>query len=920
MDALGVKKEEYWAMRAFFGDKWPSDLSELSELSEANASQLGHLYADFAVGQILGLSQYADLTSKDAKELRGAIVKAQGGDKRALLEVTSSASFVKFAATTKVGAGALDGLFRDGATRSTIAEGAKLAGLLEVARGRANLPGQVGSATAEAATILGVDAQKAAELGDIAAALAVKREDAGALARLEGLNVDARTLQKLGLVADPVEEAHKRDEAARTAEAERVKKEEEEKAKKARDEADAAAKAAKTKKESGVFGLSDKPLSKLKNAISDINQSISNMKSKIGNPTDGIEHNWNSYIDARTRLLAAAGEVLPKDDLHAIAGRIPENKDDLFLERGVSVFVKNNELAVKPELPVLGDHMKELERRGRDLEIAAALDMQHQVEVQKEKGEKGVDVDGMIQKIRENATGDQLLKQRQARVAALKSYMAEVSNIQQTLGETRGLESQASRFEGILSKLTEQEDISRLYTELEKEKGAIPTFSWRDIPVLGYVVPGVEINRVTREEHLDKIGKGKDARSHPDDHELFTKMRVGDKAPPPEQEPSGGASGDQSGGAPSSEPDPSPNAANPEMPPNAGANQGTSPNAGAKSGPAPPPEAKPSVEPEQPKAQGPGTAPNAGLFASVSEAANAAAGAAFAAVAGVSDAAKAAADALGSAAETARIFVAPTEEDLLRRDVAGNPEILDVLNGLKGTKGKPEETNRILDRARALAKAKGIEVTPFWRGKVALAPWVSEADARETGERQRALPRVIASTAVPARVLVIGEYRGKPTARGVIAAHGAVATCAARQEKTFWRELKTELARAYAPMVVAPLAAVFVAEDAVDAGASLAVGLLAASGVAMVRLAAHCSDAPPDGSMHALGAFAAGGEVYVLSARDARRAIAHPFHKRRVERRASRAARDAYAAEVRRATNWAAALDTLVDVVATKGI
>jgi hypothetical protein len=320
----------------------------------------------------------------------------------------------------------------------------------------------------------------------------------------------------------------------------------------------------------------------------------------------------------------------------------------------------------------------------------------------------------------------------------------------------------------------------------------------------------------------------------------------------------------------------------------------------------------------------PGTALNAGLFAGVSDAANAAVAgvsdAANAAAASVSDAARAAADALGSAAETARIFVAPTEEDLLRRDVAGNPEILSVLNGLKGTKGKPEETNRVLDRARALAKAKGIEVTPFWRGKVALAPWVSEADARETSERQRALPRVVASTAVPARVLVIGEYRGKPTARGVIAAHGAVATCAARQEKAFWRELKTELARAYAPMVVAPLAAVFVAEDAVDAGASLAVGLLAASGVAMVRLAAHCSDAPPDGSMHALGAFAAGGEVYVLSARDARRAIAHPFHKRRVERRASRAAREAYAAEVRRATNWAAALDTLVDAVATKGI
>jgi hypothetical protein len=610
------------------------------------------------------------------------------------------------------------------------------------------------------------------------------------------------------------------------------------------------------------------------------------------------------YNAARAELLAAAGEVLPKSDLDAIAGRIPDNKDDLFLERGVRVFVNNNELAVTPELPVLGDDLNKLEELGRNLQMAAEADMQHQVEVQKEKGTNG---NRALVELNEQATGEQLLKQRQARVAALKSYIGEVSRIQQTLDETPGLRNQARRFQSLLSTLSDQEDISRHYTELEKGKGAIPGLSvWDFLPGLGY-------NRVTREEYLAKSGKGKDAKSHLDDHVLFTKMRVGDKAPPPKQEPSGGASGDQSGGAPSSEPDPSPNAANPEMPPNAGANQGTSPNAGANQGPAPPPGAKPSVETEQPKAQGSSTAPNAGLFAGVSDAANAA-------VAGVSDAAKAAAEALGSAAETARIFVAPTEEDLLRRDVAGNTEILEVLEKLKGTKGKPEETNRVLDRARALAKAKGIEVTPFWRGKVALAPWVSEADARETGERQRALPRVIASTAVPARVLVIGEYRGKPTARGLIAAHGAVATCAARQEKAFWRELKTELARAYAPMVVAPLAAVFVAEDAVDAGASLAVGLLAASGVAMVRLAAHCSDAPPDGSMHALGAFAAGGEVYVLSARDARRAIAHPFHKRRVERRASRAAREAYAAEVRRATNWAAALDTLVDAVATKGI
>jgi hypothetical protein len=72
--------------------------------------------------------------------------------------------------------------------------------------------------------------------------------------------------------------------------------------------------------------------------------------------------------------------------------------------------------------------------------------------------------------------------------------------------------------------------------------------------------------------------------------------------------------------------------------------------------------------------------------------------------------------------------------------------------------------------------------------------------------------------------------------------------------------------------------------------------------------------------MHALGAFAAGGEVYVLSARGPKRQVKYPlFRETRIERSASQAARAALAARVKRASNWASSLDTVVDVLA-KGL
>jgi hypothetical protein len=88
-----------------------------------------------------------------------------------------------------------------------------------------------------------------------------------------------------------------------------------------------------------------------------------------------------------------------------------------------------------------------------------------------------------------------------------------------------------------------------------------------------------------------------------------------------------------------------------------------------------------------------------------------------------------------------------------------------------------------------------------------------------------------------------------------------------------------------------------------------------------VRLAAHCSATPPDAEMHALGAFAAGPDVYVLSVRGQKRKIKYPLYRESlIDRSAREAARDLFAARVKGATNWANALDTVVEVIAKKGI
>ena len=205
---------------------------------------------------------------------------------------------------------------------------------------------------------------------------------------------------------------------------------------------------------------------------------------------------------------------------------------------------------------------------------------------------------------------------------------------------------------------------------------------------------------------------------------------------------------------------------------------------------------------------------------------------------------------------------------------------------------------------------------------MALAPWVDAKKAAETEARLRSA-HVRASLEVGPRVLVIGTYKGLPTKRGAVAvhSHGAVASVGAKQDPQFWRALEANISRAYAPMVVAPLAAVVVADAAVDAAAALAARMLGETGVCVVRLAAHCSATPPDAEMHALGAFAAGPDVYVLSARGQKRKIKYPLYRESlIDRNAREAARDVFAARVKGATNWANALDTVVEVIAKKGI
>jgi len=317
-------------------------------------------------------------------------------------------------------------------------------------------------------------------------------------------------------------------------------------------------------------------------------------------------------------------------------------------------------------------------------------------------------------------------------------------------------------------------------------------------------------------------------------------------------------------------------------------------------------------------AETPGVLPDlaAGLGAAGAAVSGAAAGAGAAVVAAASGAADAVVGAL-----------APSEERIIKQDVSApgvdksaRDAVLAVLKRLERPVD-PEARVRILDEARKIAKKNNVALRDYWRGGVALAPWVDAKAAAETEARLRSA-HVRASLEVGPRVLVIGTYKGLPTKRGAVAvhSHGAVASVGAKQDPGFWRALGGKIAGAYAPMVVGPLAAVVIADAVVDAGAALAPRMLEPAGVCVVPLEAHCSAAPPDAEMHALGAFAAGARAYVLSARDPKRKVKYPIYREsRIDRNARAAARDVFAARVKAASNWAKALDTVVDVLASKG-
>lgn len=526
------------------------------------------------------------------------------------------------------------------------------------------------------------------------------------------------------------------------------------------------------RKAKGFFALNAK-VDSLAELASDLNNRIEQVRSKIGNvsPDEKNDKEWSEYTTARQALLAAAEKAIQDPrDLQDIRRRIPSTKKELLLGSSVSVTLgANNELAVTRERSLLGDRLSTLSDVGERLKKAEAADPQHQLELALDTGE-----DESARERLNGKTGQDLVSRRKERVAALEEYVKLLGPLVNKMRHTSGLGEETGQYDQIHRKLSEQLEISRRETQLEREKGvAARAIFYRD---------------PSREDDLRK--KYETPKAFRDEHVLLPRFVATEQAPP---EPS-------KGGGDETPPESAAKGGQPEQP---------------KRAPAPKPEAAPGPHPKKDgaperaakDAEQPKEAPE-GLFASVSAAASAA-------VSSVSEAGNAAADAaaaaLGRAAETARILVAPTEEDLLRRDVAGHPEILAVLDR---TRTEGADKNRILDEARAMAKAQGVAVEPYWRGEVALAPWVGQAEARSAEERLRAPPRIIASTAVAARVLVIGEYRGKPTARGLVAAHGAVATVGARQEKTFWNRLGAELARAYAPMVVAPLAAVFVAEDA----------------------------------------------------------------------------------------------------------
>jgi hypothetical protein len=213
-----------------------------------------------------------------------------------------------------------------------------------------------------------------------------------------------------------------------------------------------------------------------------------------------------------------------------------------------------------------------------------------------------------------------------------------------------------------------------------------------------------------------------------------------------------------------------------------------------------------------------------------------------------------------------------------------------------------------------------------------------EALQRDKAEaaKVRPAPHAPLEQRVPPRVLVIGAYKGKETARGVVAVHGlgAVASVSGNQVglqgsagPAFWRGIRDAVADAYAPLELdgeGLACVVFAADAAPDVGARYACEMLGEQGVSVVPYATHCTSTPPDAEMHALGAFAAGGNAYVLSSRTRGRKVKYAHYTdgaaRRVDRYTPSARLVAAVTGSGGKYTWGSTLDVVIDGIAARGV
>ena len=270
-------------------------------------------------------------------------------------------------------------------------------------------------------------------------------------------------------------------------------------------------------------------------------------------------------------------------------------------------------------------------------------------------------------------------------------------------------------------------------------------------------------------------------------------------------------------------------------------------------------------------------------------------------------------------------------------------QTLDALAAATATaKAKSATAQAALDAALA-AKNQSAWNAGFSASYLGERTAAAQKEAEKRGEAEaakvRPAPHAPLEQRVPPRVLVVGAYKGRETAPGVVAVHGlgAVASVAGNQGLTgstgsassagrsFWRGIRDAVADAYAPLELDGLACVVFATDAEpDVGARHACEMLGERGVSVVPYATHCTSTPPDAELHALGAFAAGGKAYVLSSRTRGRKVAYPHYTdgaaRRVDRYTPSARLVAAVTGSGGKYAWGSTLDVVIDGIAARGV